>query len=55
MSMKYSVPSGAKAMPNGLYWSGFLPSSAMVVPGTGPRPGSGWPVSVTHWMPGFPM
>ncbi len=53
--MKYSVPSGAKAIPNGLYWPGSFPRSAIVVPGTEPRPGSGWPSLVTQMIPGFPM
>ena len=42
-------------MPNGLYWSGFFPSSAIVVPGTEPRPGSGCPLALTQTMEGFPM
>ena len=55
MSMKYSVPSGANAMPNGLYWPGLFPRSAIVVPGTDPRPGSGLPSAVTQMMAGLPM
>ena len=55
MSTKYRVPSGAKAMPNGLYWSGLFPRSATVVPGTEPRPGSGCPLALTQTMEGSPM
>ena len=55
MSTKYNVPSGANAIPKGLYWLGLVPMSATGVPGTVPYPGSGWPSLVTQVMEGLPM